>query len=391
MVGWRLANHAAKLALLSGPAVQAGVASGSECQPEGSHGRDRPPNRRLLITGCNVGIRTMLPEETSRTAATRTAYTATAMRLFSQAEKALGLTEFANAVHVPQIVEWFLSADHRWAPNTIRLYRAALREVLELLCRKMAYNGHVLAALDRLNTTRGPASSAKADHGTSAKKKKSLSIAEAEAIDAALTASKHPYADLARGYLRHGIELGLRPCEWADARMDGSCLVVINAKATNGRANGMSRSLDLGPVAPGYADEVAHFLGMIDEAVAAEPWAQIHRKVRYVLAAASKKASVNVPSLRKSVFSPYTARHVATARAKRTMDRASVAALLGHATDRTASVHYSRPRSARQWHPIAVAVDPAEVATVKATFRAMDEPPPLQDCRRHPTSGRSPQ
>lgn len=316
----------------------------------------------------------MLPDNVSRSEATTKLYLRTARRLFDQAEKELGIKEFEKAAQVPQVIEWFLSANDRWAPATIRQYRAAMREVLERSCRKSPDNAHVRAALERLNTTSGPEPSAPADRKTSALKRRSLTPAEAEAIDIVLGASTHRYAVLALGLLRYGVELGLRPCEWVHARIDGSRLVVINAKATNGRANGTSRDLELSAIAPGYADDVALFLESVADAIAQEPWEKIYPKIRYVLAAASRKAATRIPSLRKGVFSPYTGRCVASARAKRSMDRASVAAMLGHATDRTASSHYPRPRSARHWHPVAVEVDPAQVATVQTTFRAKGEP-----------------
>lgn len=306
-------------------------------------------------------------------------YLRTAERLFRQAGRELGVEKLEKIAHVPQVVEWFLTADGRWAPATIRQYRAAMREVLERMVRARPDKALIRVALDRLNSTSGPEPGVPVDRKTSALKRRSLTPEEAAAIDTVLEASTHRHTVLARGLLRYGVELGLRPCEWVRARMDGSHLVVINAKATNGRSNGVSRDLDLGAIAPGYADDVACFLAAIADAIAAEPWETLYPKIRYVLAAASRKAAAKLPSLRKGVFSPYTGRCVAAARAKRVMDRASVAAMLGHATDRTALTHYPRPRSARHWPPVAVAVDPAQVATVQAKFRAKGEPPRRPD------------
>lgn len=329
----------------------------------------------------------MLTDEVSRSEAATKLYLRIAKRLFKQAQRELGIETLEQFAHVPRIVEWFLASDYRWAPATIRQYRAAMREVLERLVRKRPDNALCRVALDSLNSTDGPEPSAQVDRKTSALKRRSLTPDEAAAIDTVLAASPHRYAVLARGLLRYGVELGLRPCEWVHARMDGSRLVVINAKSTNGRGNGLSRDLDLGAFAPSYADDVTAFLKAIADAIAKEPWEKIYPKIRYVLAAASRKAATKVPSLRRGVFSPYTGRCVASARAKRVMDRASVAALLGHATDRTASTHYPRPHSARHWHPVAVAVDPAQVATVQAKFRAKGKP------RRRPdaTAPASPQ
>ena len=63
-------------------------------------------------------------------------------------------------------------------------------------------------------------------------------------------------------------------------------------------------------------------------------------------------------------------RHIAAARAKNGMDESGVAAFLGHVSTRTATSHYARKRSAKEWAPLRVTVDPAQTATVRKTYRA---------------------
>jgi len=311
--------------------------------------------------------------EPTRTTSTADDYFKKGVALFKMAGTELGLTEFRNFVHLPQVITWFLGAHERWAPSSIRQYRLALREVLARVCTQRPDAIEPRAALERLNTSPTPRPNAPKDRRTSARKKKTVTPAEAQAIEAALIEANHRYGPVALGFWRFNVELGLRPGEWVGARIEGSTLIVTNAKRGNGRANGVSRTLDLSAAAPRYAEEVALFLETLNTALANASWKTIHSKIRQLFAAASKQARLTVPSLR-GVVSPYTTRHVAAARARRTMDRAGVAALLGHATDRTASVHYARPRSARGWPSIEVSVNPAEVATVRRRYRGIDEP-----------------
>jgi hypothetical protein len=167
-----------------------------------------------------------------------------------------------------------------------------------------------------------------------------------------------------------GIELGLRPSEWATARLDGTTLVVTNAKATNGRGNGEVRSLGLDKLDPALIEMIVELVGMIETAVEENSWAKIAAGVRYLFAWASAEAAKHVRSLRGARICPYSTRHIAAARAKNGLDESGVAAFLGHVSTRTATMHYARKRSATGWAPIRVTVDPSQTATVRKTYRA---------------------
>lgn len=305
----------------------------------------------------------------TRTLETEQAYFKRANDLAKTAAGELGLTcEFTP---FGKLVEWFQGADGRWAPSTVRQYRASLRFALESFCCNPAYYEEARLALERLNAEpMRPEPTKGGKRRTSAKKRKACMPGEVRAISDVLQQSQHRYALLARSILWLGSELGLRPIEWSTARLEGTTLVVMNAKATNERANGEVRYLELSGLEPARNAMITKLLAMIKTALKTNTWAKIFASIRYLFSWASAQAAKAVPSLRGGRISPYTTRHIAAARAKDVMDGASVAALLGHNSTRTATSHYARRRSARGWAPTMVGVDPSQVAMVRPTYRA---------------------
>lgn len=302
---------------------------------------------------------------------TRKFYRTTAMRLASAAGVALGLDgqSAAAAIRTDEVVQWFLSQNGVWEAATIRVYKAALAYFLEVGCRKRPDDRKSRVALDELEQTKGPAPREGGSPRTSARKRKAMTPEEVGAIVKCLATASHRHAPLASGLLRYGVEFGLRPCEWQGAHIEDAFLVVINAKRTNGRGNGETRRFDLATWTEATIAELQTFLDALAAALTSEPWAKIYRAARGQLAVACDRAAATVPSLRGRPIAFYTGRHVAGARAKRAMPPAEVAAFLGHATDRTAQTHYARPRSVRSWGPLATTPDPAQVATVRQTYR----------------------
>jgi hypothetical protein len=114
------------------------------------------------------------------------------------------------------------------------------------------------------------------------------------------------------------------------------------AKFTNGRGIAAYRALDLEPV----MDERRDFLIEVDRlrsglraaAETAGDWATLWSRLASRIARACRSISIRRIAL-------YTTRHIALATAKEIMVPAAVAALAGHASDRTAGTHYARSRT----------------------------------------------
>jgi integrase len=318
----------------------------------------------------NVGVTMeMDARNQTRTVETGRAYIRRVNALSQMAGRELGLD--GEHPSPGELVGWFQGSTARWRPATIRQYRASIRYGLEKRCRKLDEYAEASAALEQLNAAPAhPEPCPPTIRRTSARKRRAASPDELQAMCTVLGWSPHPYAPLASHLLWLGVELGLRPSEWATARLEGTTLVVTNAKATNKRGNGETRSLGLDDLEPALAEMIVELVGMIETALKENSWAKIAAGVRYLFAWASAEAAKSVVSLRGARICPYSTRHIAAARAKNAMDESGVAAFLGHVSTRTATSHYARKRSARKWAPIRVTVDPAQIATVRKTYRA---------------------
>lgn len=319
------------------------------------------------------------------TSATASAYLARAQNLLAAATRANG-----NQPPSPiEIVDWFLSSHDRWAPSTIRQYRSALRYFFGVLIYQNSERAEkIQPALNRLQEVvvapsnelshgerARPRPSAKKNRLTSATKRRTLNLSQAQALDQAFAGLRHWYAPLARAMTRLSQEFGLRPIEWTQAWLKGATLVVTNAKCTNNRGNGAIRTLDLSAYKPAVLAEIQGLLDAIDAALAVRgaSWGKIHAGIQRAVRAAS--IQTGIVALRIKPACPYTARHVAAARLKASFDRSTVAAMLGHATDETAMQHYARAYSARGWKRIRMTVAADAVARVRLVYRPFDISP----------------
>lgn len=287
----------------------------------------------------------------TRSEATRRVYVRRGGLLLIAATKETGIDPLTPT----QFAGWFLDQRARWSRSTIRTYRASIREFLTTAAMlKPSGSLQVGLALDLLaevtdpDTGRVAAPDAIArPRRTSAAKRKTLTPPELKAVDAALVGSRHRYAALARAYLILTCTLGLRPSEWPTAKVVGTDLIVQNGKNSNGRANGPMRTIELGALSESYVRELSQFIEALVAAADAQGWSVVHAGIRRALRAAS--VATGIKGLIARPVTPYTCRHIAAARLKATMPLAEVAALLGHATDETASVHYAPRSSARGW------------------------------------------
>lgn len=175
-------------------------------------------------------------------------------------------------------------------------------------------------------------------------------------------------------YLKVGVLTGLRPCEWPRAELRPATregfaweLVVANAKATNRRAHGPYRTL--------------YFAGLDLQTVdGIQTWIKIARSSRYqrllnTIGRLLWKITRGLWPDRTSWPTLYTTRHLAVAAwkahflregqtdAERLEALATIAALMGHGSDATASQHYARASAGRK--AIVPSADPEQVARVR--------------------------
>ena len=219
-------------------------------------------------------------------------------------------------------------ADAGWSAATWRLYRASLRWYL-------AESGFPEAA-EWISWARTPMDPAAAQPLRGAQKKlKRLTARDLLLLCGELGGLRSRYAEAAMVWLHAGLLTGLRPVEWRSSRIEGSTLIVRNAKATNGRANGAERRLLL----HNFSEPERLVIRRMAE-IAAEhsDFGKLYQGVRKTVAIAGARVwpkRIRRPSL-------YSARHQWAANAKRVYDRRTVAALAGHASEDTATRHYAR-------------------------------------------------
>jgi integrase len=217
---------------------------------------------------------------------------------------------------------------------------------------------------------------------TSANKQKSLGVDERERIHEALAESSSEYAAWVMLLLEGGRIAGLRPIEWPGAWLEGSqesqVLRVSNAKNSNGRTHGPSRTLILGGLSEQEREVIEHLLEAVSQAD--RDWSSIYSGSRKLLHRITRR----IWPRRRRYPTLYSARHQFAADAKAAgLSRAEVAALMGHGTDRTAGEHYGRGSSGNGGFRIAAVQ--AEVERVRATARQRPAPAPAQPPTQGPT------
>lgn len=249
-----------------------------------------------------------------------------------------------------EFVDWLLRLRPTVAPSTWRLYRLGAKAALEGLSE-----GELAAR--RLDEV-GGAGLLNVPKGASLKVKR-IPPRDFERLMALLRLSRSERASAVSDWLRAGVATGLRPVEWATARLDGDALVVRNAKSTNGRGNGLTRTLDLSGLAEADFGAVER---MLDRAGEWEADGRFEAEQEACAALLRALVARHFPSAH---YSLYSARHQAVANAKARLTRPEVAALAGHAVIRTAARSYGRRRSA--WSPEAAPApmpSPEEAARV---------------------------
>lgn len=271
-------------------------------------------------------------------------------QLRRQTAQAIG-AQIETSVAPIRIVEFLVKRKPGLAKRSWRLYKAALDHQFRL-ARDSAPDQASQQEIDyALQILRAETQEGALSRGTrtSARKAKRLRTADFEVLVEHIRKhlDKHVRARALLAWCVATEPVGLRPSEWDAARRDTSdsgtpLLVIQNAKATNGRGNGPTRTLDLSGCTPGQLNAIDELLDLIEgyrrdggfERFQSQIAEYLYRAAR---AALSKRAQY--PSL-------YTFRHQFSANAKSHLNPQEVAALMGHGSDATANRNYAQKRVA---------------------------------------------
>lgn len=258
----------------------------------------------------------------------------------------------------PQVlINWLHQKSDEWMPATWRQYKSAL-------IRHFVYYG----TEDYIEMLRGLEKKPikpdfRKSNRTSRQKQKRFSHDELTLIIEELTKRRTRYASILANWLYVGILTGVRPIEWHESEVilneNGCFLSVKNAKYSQRRSNGEFRTLELTSMASdeiGAIQKQVSLLSGIDQ----DEYTLMQKSCADLMYRVCRKLWPNknkYPTL-------YSTRHQFSANAKKSRyDLKEVAALMGHAVEDTATLHYGKKRDGQDH----VRVSPlaSEVETVR--------------------------
>jgi hypothetical protein len=291
------------------------------------------PNRQLARNGkpnwiVGVSLTEDRAQEPARSAKTEAAYARRAKQLlarFSADDRYTG--DWRD--DPMEFCRWFSELRNTLVGASWRQYRAAMVYFMERHGpRECVRYLHALPP--------APARPALAGRRIRCGKTRRLAPDELRQILDALSPTARRWDRLLGLWLVAGVLTGLRPCEWADACLEGYTLFVRNAKATHGRAPGVNRRLDLRAMSDFERESVR---AMTEAVGALENFEVAYAGCRLRLARVVRRLWPR----RRRRPSLYSARHQFRADlASAGRSAVEQAALMGHISTRTAEWHYGR-------------------------------------------------
>ena len=276
----------------------------------------------------------------------------------------------ADPVDPRLLVGWLSERRKQYSSSTWRQYKSAclcsLESELELLDERLDPIPWI-DAIETLKTIDGDGTGAK-EGKTSSRKLKKFPSADFEQLDAYLISKPHPMHAALSDWLKAGIWTGLRPSEWRTATwidVQGvPALLVQNAKHSNGRAHGPTRTIVMHRMSPEEQSIVKRHLERVHHWDSAGAFDRMYQSCGQKLYLAVRK----VWPKRTRHLTLYSTRHQFVADAKASnLNLAEIAALMGHAVDDTATAHYGKRAAGQQI--IKVQAIAEEVARIKKMFQ----------------------
>lgn len=290
----------------------------------------------------------------NKTNATIQAYLHRGNQLWNRAAESYGLT--TTEMPANNYIEWLIKLLPVLRPTSRRQYLAASKEYL-LMRREIAKTSlHICIVLDAaiqklmlvqasdynsineiVKTWRGKTSNQKA---------KRISINELGELAKYAKSIKGKWMKPAMLWMTANLIVGLRPCEWRSAYIEQSeghtIMVIKNAKNTNGRSHGELRHIELSQL---KREELCLVMLQLNAtklfATNDVEWNKYYLGVRKAI----YKITRGLLPAKRKYATLYTSRHQFAADAKSSgMSKVEVAALMGHATDETATMHYGKKK-----------------------------------------------
>ena len=306
-----------------------------------------------------------LPARPQRDPATQADYQRRTGDLIRRCRRELKVHQH-EALDYRRFVGWLITQKTQWSRPTWRQYKAAVAYVLETKSEQQ-HDPIAQEALETLLpvTVEGCPPTTKK---TSGSKLKRFPLKDYRQIMRELEDHPNQWAMDLQRWISCSILTGLRPREWSQAKLttrDGEpALVVTNAKATNQRAHGPTRTILLGGLTDDERDLIKKHLERASVFAKAGQFPQFYHGCAAVLARTVRRLWPK----RGEYVTLYSTRHQFSADAKASgLLPEELAALMGHAVDTTATKHYGKKTAG--FDMIRVRPDPKEVARVRSALR----------------------
>lgn len=282
--------------------------------------------------------------ENTKEEETKQQYLIRAKQLINRAKKELNLHREED-LDVRQLVIWLNEHKKNIKPSCWRQYKNSVIYYLEV------FEEDPQAALEALEYLKDITSIGCVLYSekTSSLKLKKISFEDWEKLDNFLKTKNNKWHEELIYWLRASIITGLRPVEWKNTQFffhNGKpALKILNAKRTNGRAHGDNRTLVLEEVSQEDIATIKTHLNNVRTFSGMGEYEYFYRGCSIALYKACRKCWPR----RKRHITLYSTRHQFSANAKSSgFSRAEIAAMMGHAVDITATIHYGRKKAGNE-------------------------------------------
>ncbi len=312
----------------------------------------------------------------SKTQKTIDEYLYRGYQLWKRAAKELVLE--ANKLEPKKFLDWFEKLLPKLMPASRRYYIASSREFLIALQKKndreALFDSNLQIEISRIMAMQSSHFSETGEDvprgRTSNQKAKKLKVDEMKKMKENSEKIRGKWVKKSIAWMEANLLVGLRPSEWRSAKignLNGKLVLEVkNGKNSNQRANGQYRHLDISEfsleqlkVIKKQIKIAARFSGSDEE------WHVFYEGVRktiHKLTRLTFKNRTKYPSL-------YSSRHQFCADAKSSgLNLVEIAALMGHATDETATFHYGKKR----YGSSGFKVKPSEIETQTVRLKAIN-------------------
>lgn len=308
----------------------------------------------------------MFDDTPTKTNETIAVYIKRAKNLAKRAVQELGLTA-GERLDPRQFVAWLDTLRPSLSRSSWRQYKSSVVCFLERIEDEEA-----VQALDFLRELDTQGCVAKTNK-TSGSKLKKFSFRDFQRLTDHLRNKPGKWHRPLLDWLVCGCLTGLRPQEWVGAglsEIDGEkALVVKNAKGTNGRSHGPTRTLLLAALSIDEVQTLRNHLERAEMWAGMEQFDDFYSGCSLTLYYLSRKLW---PRRQKHV-TLYSCRHQFTANAKASgFSTAEIAAMMGHRVDTTATKHYGKKVAGNEL--LRVRALDADVQKVEQKFRSRQAP-----------------